>query len=110
MSCRSAYSEYDNKLTKKKENTTTNKNNEKRKEVFEQITESNSQKMSLENCNEKMEKYADKHLNNAEIKQGQLLVTGNKLLKAVKVNIAKFQTFEAEIQNLAKKLKEMPVR
>ena len=68
MSCRSAYSEYDNKLTKKKENTTTNKNNEKRKEVFEQITESNSQKMSLENCNEKMEKYADKHLNNAEIK------------------------------------------
>ena len=56
-----------------------------------------------------MEKYADKHLNNAEIKQGQLLATGNKLLKAVKVNIAKFQTFEAEIQNLAKKLKEMPV-
>ena len=36
-----------------KENTITIKNSNKRKAVFEQITESNRQKILFENCNEK---------------------------------------------------------
>ena len=40
--------------------------------------------MSLENCNEKMEKGADKYLTDTEEKKDkQLLATGNKLAKAV---------------------------
>ena len=74
------------------------------KAVFAQITESKCQKMSLENCNGKME-----HLTDAEeSKNIQPLATGNKLRGAVKVNTAKIKTLEAEIQNLKKKLKEMP--
>ena len=100
MSCKSPYSKYNNELTNKK----ATKNNEKRKSVFEQITESKHQKMSLENCNEKMEKDTDKYLTDAEeSKDIQLLVTGNKLRKALKVSIAKIETLEAEIQNLEKK-------
>ena len=58
----------------------------------------------LENCNEKMEKDAEKYLTDAEEnKDIQLLATGNKLWKAVKVNIATIKTLEAEIQNLKKK-------
>ena len=65
--------------------------------------------MSLENCNEKMEKGADKYLTDTEEKKDkQLLATGNKLAKAVKVNIAKIKLLEAVIQNLEEKLKEMP--
>ena len=79
------------------------------KEIFEKITESKCQKISLENCNETMEKDADKYLTDAEEnKDIKLLATGNKLPKAVKVNIAKIKTLEAKIQNLDKKLKEMP--
>ena len=60
--------------------------------------------MSLENCNEKMEKDTDKYSTDAEeSKDIQLLVTGNKLRKALKVSIAKIETLEAEIQNLEKK-------
>ena len=78
---------YNNELTKKKENTATPKNKEKRKEFFEQIAESKRQKMSLENSNEKIEKDADKYLKDAvENKDIQLLETGNKLQKPVKVN------------------------
>ena len=100
MSCKSPYSKYNNELTNKK----ATKNNEKRKSVFEQITESKRQKMSLENCNEKMEKDTDKYSTDAEeSKDIQLLVTGNKLRKALKVSIAKIETLEAEIQNLEKK-------
>ena len=100
MSCKSPYSKYNNELTNKK----ATKNNEKRKSVFEQVTESKRQKMSLENCNEKMEKDTDKYLADAEeSKDIQLLVTGNKLRKALKVSIAKIETLEAEIQNLEKK-------
>ena len=96
-------------MSKKKENTTTTKNNEKMKAVFEQITEFKRQKISLENRNEKMEKDADKYLMNAqENKDMQLLATGIKIRKAVKVNIVKNKTLRAEIQNLEKKLKEMP--
>ena len=87
LSCKSTYSMYNNELTKKKENTATPKNKEKRKEFFEQIAESKRQKMSLENSNEKIEKDADKYLKDAvENKDIQLLETGNKLQKPVKVN------------------------
>ena len=56
-----------------------------------------------------MEEYADKYLTDAkENKDIQLLATVNKLRKAVKVNIVKIKILEAEIQNLEKKLKEMP--
>ena len=51
--------------------------------------------MSLENCNEKMEKDADKYLTDAEENkdiQLLLLATGNKLPKAAKLNIAKIKT------------------
>ena len=65
--------------------------------------------MSLENYNKKMEEDADKYLTDAkENKDIQLLATVNKLRKAVKVNIVKIKILEAEIQNLEKKLKEMP--
>ena len=54
--------------------------------------------MSLENCNEKMEKDAEKYLTDAEgNKDIQLLATCNKLQKAVKINV-----LEAKIQNLEK--------
>ena len=87
LSCKSAYSMYNNELIKKKENTATPKNKEKRKAFFEQIAESKPQKMSLENSNEKIEKDADKYLKDAvENKDIQLLETGNKLQKPVKVN------------------------
>ena len=109
MSCKCAYSKYNNELTKKKENTTTTKNIEKRKAVFEQSTEPERQKISLENSNEIMEKDADEYLtDDEENKVIQFLVSGNKLRKVVKVNIAKIKTLEAEIQNLERKLKEMP--
>ena len=109
LSCKCAYSEYNNELTKKKENTTTTKNIEKKKAVFEQSTEPERQKMSLENSNEIMEKDADEYLtDDEENKVIQFLVSGNKLRKVVKVNIAKIKTLEAEIQNLERKLKEMP--
>ena len=55
LRCKSAFSKYNNELTKKKENTTNTKNNKKKKAVFEQNTEFKRQKISLENCNEKME-------------------------------------------------------
>ena len=71
--------------------------------------------MSLENDNEKMEKDADKYFGCKHKQQTkktktyiQLLITGNKLWKAVQVKIAKIKPLEAEIQNLEKKLKEMP--
>ena len=49
--------------------------------------------MSLENCNEKIEKDAGKYLTDAEEnKDIQLLATGNKLPKAAKLNIAKIKT------------------
>ena len=65
--------------------------------------------MSLENSNEIMEKDADEYLtDDEENKVIQFLVSGNKLRKVVKVNIAKIKTLEAEIQNLERKLKEMP--
>ena len=84
LSCKSTYSKYINELTKKKENITTIRNNKKRKSFFKQITESKHQKMSLENCNEKMEKDTDKYLTDAEEnKDIQLLATGYKLRKAV---------------------------
>ena len=87
LSCKSAYSMYNNELTKKKENTATPKNKEKRKAFFEQIAESKRQKVSLENSNKKIEKDADKYLKDAvENKDMQLLETGNKLQKPVKVN------------------------
>ena len=66
MSCKSAQSNYNNEQIKKNENTTTTKNNKKMKEIFEKITESKCQKISLENCNETMEKDADKYLTDAE--------------------------------------------
>ena len=60
------------------------------KAVFEQITESERQKISLKNCNEKMEKDADKYSKDSEGKKDiQFLGTDNKLWKAVKGNIAK---------------------
>ena len=84
MNCKSAYSNYDNDLTKKKENTFTTKNNKKRKAVFEEITELKRQKMSLENCSEKMRKDASKYLTDAEEnKDVQLLTTGNELQNAI---------------------------
>ena len=93
----------------KRKNTTTTKNIEKKKAVFEQSTEPERQKMSLENSNEIMEKDADEYLtDDEENKVIQFLVSGNKLRKVVKVNIAKIKTLEAEIQNLERKLKEMP--
>ena len=96
------------KSTKRK-NTTATKNSKKRKGFFEQIAESKCQKMSLEDYNKKMEEDADKYLTDAkENKDIQLLATVNKLQKAVKVNIVKIKILEAEIQNLEKKLKEMP--
>ena len=56
-----------------------------------------------------MEKDADEYLtDDEENKVIQFLVSGNKLRKVVKVNIAKIKTLEAEIQNLERKLKEMP--
>ena len=65
--------------------------------------------MSLENSNEIMEKDADEYLtDDEENKVIQFLVSGNKLRKVVKVNIAKIKTLEVEIQNLERKLKEMP--
>ena len=64
------------------------KNNEKRKAVFEEITECRPEEIWLENWNEKMEKDADKYMTDAEEnKDMQLLATGNKLRKAAKVNI-----------------------
>ena len=52
-----------------------------------------------------MEKDAEKYLTDAEEnKDIQLLATGNKLWKAVKVNITTIKTLEAEIQNLKKKV------
>ena len=84
VNCKSAYSNYDNDLTKKKENTFTTKNNKKRKAVFEEITELKRQKMSLENCSEKMRKDANKYLTDAEEnKDVQLLTTGNELQNAI---------------------------
>ena len=59
MNYKSVFSKH-NELTKEKK-----QNNEKKKAVFEQITESKYQKMSLENGNEKMEKDADKYLMDA---------------------------------------------
>ena len=54
-----------------------------------------------------MEKHAEKYLTNAKgNKDIQLLVTGNKLRKAVKMNVAKIKTLEVDIQNLEKSLKK----
>ena len=75
MNCKSAYSNYNNDLTKKKENTFTSKNNEKRKAVFEEIAEPKRQKMSLENCSERMGKDADKYLTDAEENKDVQLLT-----------------------------------
>ena len=51
----------------------------------------------------KTETDTDKYLTDSEeIIDMQLLATGNKLRKAVKVNIAKIKTPEHEIQNLEK--------
>ena len=80
MTCKSAYSKYNNELTKTKENTTTTKNNENMKAVFEQITEFELQKIPLKSCNEKTEKDADKYSKDPEGKKDiQLLGTDNKL-------------------------------
>ena len=85
MNCKSGSSNYNNDLTKKKKNTFTSKNNEKRETVFEEITEPKRQKMSLENCSEKMRKDADKYLTDAEEnKDVQLLTSGSQLQNPIR--------------------------